>query len=126
MDELKRTLLLVDEDAAVLHTFTRIFERNGYCVVAAQDGKGAIEKLDNQNYDVAVIDFAVPDMDGTKLFSIIRKKSPKTLSVILNSELDPPVDIEDADVFVEKPAPPEKLLSLLDTKLRNRDLETQP
>jgi hypothetical protein len=29
-------------------------------------------------------------------------------------------------MFVEKPAPPEKLLSLLDTKLRNRDLETQP
>jgi len=63
----KPSILIVDDDIAILRVFTKIFERKGYSVDVAVKGKEAIQKLNINHYDVALIDLALPDMEGTKL-----------------------------------------------------------
>ena len=120
----KPSILIVDDDTAILHVFTRIFERKGYYVTVAERGKEAIEQLSINHYDVALVDLALPDMEGNKLLPLIKNASPNTLRIMLTGKTWLQGSIEDADVFVGKPINPEKLLSIIDTKLKNQDSET--
>lgn len=119
----KPAILLVDDDVSILLTFRRIFERKGYTVTVAEKGKDALVKLHSERFDVAVVDFGLPDMEGTKLLPIIRKASPRTLRIMLTGKTQLESQVKDADVFIGKPVNPEKLLSIIDTKIRDRTLE---
>ena len=90
----------------------------------AEKGTEAIEKLKTAKYDVALIDFGLPDMDGDELFPLTHNESPKTLKMMLTGKTWLQGSIEGADAFVGKPVNPEKLLSIIDTKLKNRNSET--
>jgi len=119
----KPTILIVDDDISILHGFTRIFERKGYSVVVAEKGKDAIEKINVNHYDVALVDLVLPDMEGTELLPLIENSSPKTLRIMLTGKARLGDRVKNADVFIEKPINPVKLLSIIDTKLKNRDSE---
>lgn len=120
----KPSILIIDDDTSILRTFTRIFQRNGYFVTVAEKGKEAIEKLSNNHYDVALIDLRLPDMEGTELFPFIHKASPQTLKIILSGKIMLQDSIVGADALLTKPITPDKLLSLIDSKLKGRNLET--
>jgi DNA-binding response OmpR family regulator len=120
----KPSILIIDDDTSILHTFTRIFQRNGYFVTVAERGKEAIEKLGTNNYDVALIDLRLSDMEGTELFPFIHNASPRTLKIILTGKALLQDSIVGADALLTKPIAPNKLLSIIDSKLKSRDLET--
>ena len=48
----KPSILIIDDGTAILHVFTKIFERKGCCVAVAEKGKDAVEKLNTKQYDV--------------------------------------------------------------------------
>jgi DNA-binding NtrC family response regulator len=120
----KPSILIIDDDSAILRTFTRIFQRKGYCVSVAEKGKEAIEKLSRNTYDVALIDLRLSDMEGTELFPLIQNTSPRTLKIMLTGKMLMANSIEGADVLLEKPIQPEQLLSVIGCKLKDRNIET--
>jgi DNA-binding NtrC family response regulator len=120
----KPSILIIDDDTAILRTFTRIFQREGYCVSVAERGKEAVEKLSRNSYDVALIDLHLPDMEGTELFPLIQNTSPRTLKIMLTGKMLMTTSIEGADVLLKKPIQPEQLLSVIDRKLKEKNLET--
>lgn len=119
----KPAILIVDDDLSILEVFRRIFERKGYTVTLATEGKEALEKLHTEQFDVALVDFGLPDMEGTKLLPEIQKSSPRTLKIMLTGKTFLEDQVKDADAFIGKPVNPEKLLSIIDTKIRDRTLE---
>lgn len=119
----KPTILIVDDDPAILHVFSKIFQRKGYSVTVAEKGQCAIEKLIQSHFDVALIDLVLPDMEGTELFPLIKRCSPRTVRIMLTGKTWLKDSIPGADAFVGKPVNPEKLLSIIDTKLKNREAE---
>lgn len=120
----KPSILIIDDDTAILRTFSRIFQSKGYCVSVAEKGKEAIEKLRSSSYDVALIDLRLPDMEGTELFPLIQSTSPRTLKIMLTGKMLLQDSIEGADVLLRKPIQPEQLLSIIDNKLKSKNLET--
>ncbi len=70
-----------------------------------------------------MIDFGLPDMEGTALFPVIQKNSPRTVKIMLTGKTFLQECVVGVDAFVGKPVNPEKLLSIIDTKVRLRDLE---
>ncbi len=118
----KPSILIIDDDASILRVFSLIFQRSGYLVTVAQRGKEAIEKLYTGHFDVALIDFCLPDMEGTELFAHIQQTSPSTLKIMLTGKSL--YGVEGADALVRKPIQPDKLLSLIDSKLKNKNLES--
>ena len=68
----KPSILIIDGDTAILHVFSRIFQRKGYSVTVAEKGREAIEKISCNHYDDALIDLRLADMEGTELFPLIQ------------------------------------------------------
>jgi CheY-like chemotaxis protein len=117
------SILIIDDDLAILRTFARIFQRKGYIVAVASKGAEAIEKLRGNHFDVALIDFCLPDMEGTMLFPLIQRQSPRTVKIMLTGKMLGQKNIKGADVLIGKPVQPDKLLSIIDCKLNNRNME---
>ena len=118
------SIIIIDDDKAILRTFSKIFQRNGYSVTAVEKGKEAKEKISRNRYDIALIDLCLADMEGTELFPLIDGTSPETLKIMLTGKSLYQDYIEGADALLEKPICPDKLLSLIDNKLKNRNIET--
>jgi DNA-binding response OmpR family regulator len=120
----KPSILIIDDDTAILHVFSRIFQRKGYSVTIAEKGREAIEKISSNHYDVALIDLRLPDMEGTELFPLIQSTSPGTLKIMLTGKMLSQDSIEGADMLLRKPIQPDQLLSVIDCKLKNKNIET--
>jgi DNA-binding NtrC family response regulator len=121
----KPSVLIIDDDTAILRVFTRIFQKKGYCVAVAEKGWEAIEKIRLHQFDIALIDFCLPDMEGTELFSVIDNESPNTLKIMLTGKNFFRDSIEGADALVGKPVNPNKLLSIIESKLKDRNIENE-
>jgi DNA-binding NtrC family response regulator len=121
----KPSILIIDDDTAILRTFTKIFQRKGFCVTVAEKGKEAIEKIIRNHFDVALIDLCLPDMEGTELFPVIYRTSPNTVKIMLTGKMLMQNSIEGADALLGKPITPDELLSVIDSKLKNRNIEVR-
>jgi CheY-like chemotaxis protein len=120
----KPSILIIDDDLSILRVFSRIFQKNGYSVTVATKGAEAIEKLSGNRFDVALIDFCLPDMEGTELFPVINHSSPDTVKIMLTGKAFGQGGIKGLDALLGKPIQPDKLLSLIDSKLKNKNIES--
>jgi DNA-binding response OmpR family regulator len=120
-----RTILVVDDDKSILRTFTRILQKNGYEIDAAETGKEAIEKADSRHYDLALVDIRLPDMDGTDLLAQIKKQLQNTIKIMITGfpSIESGVKAldEGADAYLVKPVKPEELLMLIEEKLKDKE-----
>jgi DNA-binding NtrC family response regulator len=120
----KPFLLIVDDDLSILNVFLRIFQRRGYNVATAKNGQEAIQKINSAKFDIALIDHGLPDMEGSDLFPIITKANPKTVKIMLTGKTSLEPTVTGVNAFIGKPVSPEKLLSIIETNLKNRDMES--
>jgi DNA-binding response OmpR family regulator len=72
----KGSILLVDDDGDILFHFQNIIKKEGYLVDAASYGKKAIENVQENKYDLAILDIMLPDMRGDALALELRKIDP--------------------------------------------------
>jgi DNA-binding response OmpR family regulator len=121
----KKTILVVDDDKSILRTFTRILQKSGYIIDVAETGKEAMEKTENNHFDLALVDIRLPDMDGTDLLAKLKKQLQHTVKIMITGfpSLETGVKAldEGADAYLVKPVKPQELLMLLDEKLKNRE-----
>jgi DNA-binding response OmpR family regulator len=123
--EHKKTILVVDDDKSILRTFTRILQKSGYEIETAETGKEAMEKAENRQYDLALVDIRLPDMDGTDLLAKLKKPLQHTVKIMITGfpSLETGVKAldEGADAYLVKPVKPQELLALLEEKFKNRE-----
>ena len=53
-------VLLAEDEKALSKALVTILERNNYSVDAVYDGESALEYLENDNYDIAILDIMMP------------------------------------------------------------------
>jgi two-component system, NtrC family, response regulator HydG len=125
LDASKKTILVVDDDKSILRTFTRILQKSGYEIDVAETGKEAQEKAETHQYDLALVDIRLPDMDGTDLLAKLKKQLQHTVKIMITGfpSLETGVKAldEGADAYLVKPVKPQELLMLLEEKLKNRE-----
>jgi two-component system response regulator RegA len=78
-----KSVLAVDDDRAILRTFSRILQKAGFSTETADSGKEALEKIQTQTYDIALIDMILGDSDGLDLLPKIEENSPKTVKIMI-------------------------------------------
>lgn len=88
MDEIKNTLLIVDDENNNLKSLKRSLEDENYTVITANSGKEALELLSQHVVQVIISDQRMPNMSGTELLKEIRKLYPKTIRMILSAHSD--------------------------------------
>jgi EAL domain-containing protein (putative c-di-GMP-specific phosphodiesterase class I)/CheY-like chemotaxis protein len=67
-----RSVLIVDDDAALARAFQRTLTRGGFEVVVAESGTIAVETIVSTPFDVIVTDIQMPGMTGVDLLRIVR------------------------------------------------------
>lgn len=75
-------LLLVDDEKDYLHVLANRLARRHIQVVKTYSGQEALQAVRNQDFDVAVIDLKMEDMDGIEVLRILKKMDPR-LEVIM-------------------------------------------
>lgn len=120
--EQKGKRILVVEDSQVIQNMTMAtLEFYHYNVDTAIDGKEALEKLKKSDYDLVLMDLAMPNMNGIECLREIRNmadQSKAKLPVVAftgNAEFYTPVEFEKAgfDDFVEKPIDFDLVMTIL-------------
>lgn len=69
-----KRILVIDDEQIILKSIGRFLEGRGYEVEVAQSGREALEKVQNESYDLLVSDIRMPDMDGIETLRRIREK----------------------------------------------------
>lgn len=80
-DRLK--LLLVDDEEGYLHVLSKRLVKRGLDVTTANSGTGGIQALRRQDFDVAVVDLKMEDIDGLEVLKIFKTFDPKIAVIIL-------------------------------------------
>lgn len=70
------TILVVDDEPALLQLSEQLLTAKGYTVICAADGPGAIEVLENQHVDLLLTDAIMGEIDGYELSSIVQDRWP--------------------------------------------------
>ena len=77
-------LLIVEDEEDLRHGLSQALQEEGYAVDAAADGKEAIYKAENWDYDTIVLDVMLPGLDGWQILERLRKKK-KTPVLLLTA-----------------------------------------
>jgi two-component system chemotaxis sensor kinase CheA len=89
--ETRHRLLLVDDSMTTRTLERNILESAGYDVMAAADGRAALDLLERRGADLVVSDVEMPELDGLGLLAAIRSNARfRALPVILLTALDAP------------------------------------
>jgi len=109
------TLILLVEDEENLHEALKLnLELEGYQVVSAMDGKQAVKALQNQYFDLMILDVMLPEMDGIEVLETIRIQNIHLPVLILsakNTSADRVLGLKKgADDYLTKPFNLEELL----------------
>jgi len=75
-------LLLVDDEIGYLEVLSKRLTRRGYRVTTASSGTEAIRALRQWEFDLAVVDLKMEDMDGIEVLRVFKKMDP-TIKVIM-------------------------------------------
>ncbi len=112
-DDRRFSLLLVDDEPAILSSLKRIFHKAPYTIHTAENGRMAMEVLQQTRVDAALVDLMMPEMDGMQLLEHVHKQWPWVQVVILTGfggvkEAVEAIQTGAAD-FLQKPFEPETI-----------------
>ena len=92
---MKRLILLVEDEAALVGMLSYNLEKEGYRVRTAGDGEEALLAMREERPDIVVLDYCLPDGDGVTLAVEILKDFPHVHPVIMSG-----VVLEEEEVLV--------------------------
>ncbi|HET8820168.1 MAG TPA: response regulator transcription factor [Thermoleophilaceae bacterium] len=124
-------ILLVDDELSVQKLLTYPLRKEGYDVIPALDGREALERLRDDNFDLVVLDVMLPRMDGFDVCRAIRSRStvPIIMLTAKTEETDKVLGLElGADDYITKPFSVREFRSRVKAVLRRAALahpETQ-
>lgn len=107
-------ILLVDDDPLVLAGFREILTREGYDVTAVISGQEAIERLEQQTYDVVLTDLLMPRVSGLDVLRSCRERHPESVVIVVTGYASVRSAVEalrlGADDYLIKPCDDHELL----------------
>ncbi len=77
-----KTVLVADDDQAILNLFYQVLNREGHRVLKATNGLQAVEDVRGNPVDIAILDIRMPVMDGIEVLKAIKQIDP-TIEVLL-------------------------------------------
>jgi CheY-like chemotaxis protein len=116
----RRLVLIADDDEDILALVRATIERSGHEVMAVADGAAALSAVAERRPDLAVLDIAMPELDGLEVLRRLRADDEtKDLPVILLTAQAQAADVErgfatGASAYVRKPFSPRDLATRVD------------
>ncbi|MFN3872398.1 MAG: response regulator [Ignavibacterium sp.] len=115
MQSKKPKILVVDDEKGLRIGVQRLLEMEGFEVDTAENGTDGIKLGTEKEYDLAIIDLKMPDIEGIEVLKSIKQKFPNTVCFIATAFASYDTAIEatklGAQSYIPKPFTPEELIS---------------
>lgn len=125
-DSAKPSLLLVDDDQHLLQSMGGWMQDQGFGVLLAQDAASAMNQLDQNHVDLALIDLRLGDEDGFNLLRECRKHYPKVVVILMTgyATVDTGIEAVRAGAFdlLTKPLIDDEILIAIDRALSQQQV----
>ena len=113
----KLSILIVDDHPGMCRTLKDILEAEKYKVVSVFSGKAAISICEKQRFDVILLDFRMPDLNGVEIYLRIKNYTKGTRIIMMSAYSDDELKekvLQLGDIaFLQKPLDIEKTLKLV-------------
>lgn len=71
---MRNSILIVDDSEDTLEVFQSTLEEEGFTVMAAQDGKQALDILKDHEFSIILLDIRMPDMTGLEMLDEMKRR----------------------------------------------------
>jgi DNA-binding response OmpR family regulator len=118
---LEETILVVDDDAALLEVMSIMLLSEGYRVLTAEDGSEALKLSEQESLNLVVLDIMLPRMSGFDVLKKLREQTdvPVVMLTAKSQSVDKVVGLElGADDYITKPFDTKELLARIKAILR--------
>lgn len=78
------SILVIDDDRAVLETVQILLERDGHAVTICEDGSKGLQQLKTQSFDLIIVDIFMPNMDGLETMSLVHRHRPNLPIIVIS------------------------------------------
>lgn len=100
-------MLLIDDDEWIRDSLSLFFEGEGCHLVAVETAEEGIEELRKQGYDIILVDYRLPGMDGLEFLKRIKESQPDALTILITAYGSKDVFLRARNIgvtdFVDKP-----------------------
>jgi DNA-binding NtrC family response regulator len=121
----KDRILIVDDDHSLRENLAIALEVEGFYVDTAKNGKEAIEKSYSNYFNLAIVDWRLPDIEGTELLGKLKETKPKMARIMLTGYPSMNNAIaavnNHADAFLLKPVDFNFLISKIEELLKHQE-----
>ncbi len=114
-----RKILAVDDEKNIVTVVKSNLERHGFQVITAYDGKEALQKIQDENPDLVILDVMMPHMDGFEVLQHMRRNAAtRDIPVIMLTAKTQDTDVfrgwqSGVDLYLTKPFNPVELVSFV-------------
>jgi DNA-binding response OmpR family regulator len=118
-------ILLVDDEQAIQTLLTYPLRKDGYDVIAAHDGREALDRFGEGKFDLVVLDIMMPKLDGIEVCRRLRARSqvPIIMLTAKDDEIDKVLGLEmGADDYITKPFSVREFRSRVRAALRRAEM----
>jgi DNA-binding NtrC family response regulator len=109
------SILVIDDEAGIRESLEVLLSLEGYSIKTAIDGEQGLRMLEMENFDLVLLDLALPGQSGLDLLPQIKERQPETPVIMITAYGTVENVVEairaGADNFVQKPWDNEKLLA---------------
>ena len=112
-------ILIVDDDRLGTEVRAEIIRMSGFDVDVAFSSREALAKTAHQEFDIFVVDYDMPDMNGLELATELRRQGHTLPILMLSGRLEPPTEagVEFLTGFISKGEGPSTLVESLNSLL---------
>src|SRR5665811_2298315 len=119
-------ILIADDEEIVIRSCLRILDGDDFQVEAVQDGREALRKIEENPYDVLILDIMMPNMDGLEVLRRVKETHPNVDVIMITglSQIDTAVQAMKLGAFdyISKPFEPDELKLVVQRALERRRL----
>jgi DNA-binding response OmpR family regulator len=120
------SIMVVDDEEAILQLLERTLEQEGYDVVLASDGSSALRLVERHSLHLVILDIMMPGLNGFQVLRLMRQRSNiPVMMLTARQEAETARDALNlgADDYIRKPFHTRELLARIRAKLRRAEPE---
>ena len=113
IDQKAGTVLVIDDETAILRLMSLVLSKKGYQVDTADSGEQGIKKLQSNDYDLVITDMVMGSMSGDEVLENVRNLKGDSIPVIAMSGTPWLMDGHQFDAVLPKPSPLKVLFEMV-------------